>query len=780
MLKRILALSAICLMMSVLSPIGGAFVVKKIQYEGLGHVPESTVQAVMPFKIGQNLTAKKSNHIIDALNQTGFFNDIKLYQKNGSTLLVRVQARPSIAYVHFKGNQLIKTNQLQKVLDNAGLTVGSIYQATVLHQVKTALEAQYISQSKYAVRITTVVATLPRNRVGIDIHISEGLTASIKHINIIGNHAYSESRLIDELVISTPSLWGFITGEDHYSQAKLDKSLAALQSFYMDRGYIHFQVRSTQASITPDKKHFYVTINIHEGHQYRFSGYAIKGQQIIANAELAKLISVKAGEVFSRAQVMQSAKHIDNQLANQGYAFAQVRPVPKLNEKAKTVGMTFYINPGEKYMIHHISFRGDNVTNDKTLRERMMIAEGATYSRKALNESKISLEQLPYIGAVIEKPKPVKNKARQVNVNYDIQEKSANNATFNIGYSELDKFLIGGSFGMANLFGTGNNFNVSTQLSKPSQSLSFSFIQPYFTQTGISQTFTVYGNRIDNSKRNLVNYSSNTFGGKLSYGIPMGPFSKAHLGGGYNYTKLLQPSGDTSMTVQNFVGSGSGQYNSYELTGGWSFNDTNSPWFPTKGTQESINGEVAVPGSDLQWYKIMTKAVWYQSLGGGFTVSLGGKTDYGNGYGKTSHLPFFDNFYGGGWGSVRGFAPGSLGPDDDVSSGSTPQEGNSIGGNLSLLGSLNLYFPVPFVHHQSKFRMGVFVDAGNVYDTYDVQGTYASTPKNPNFDNLRYSTGLSFQWLSPMGLIGFSLAKALNTKPGDDTQVFNISLGSSF
>lgn len=758
-------------------PVAHAFVIKQIEYQGLQHVPLSTVKSVMPVTPGSDLTPTLSNNVITDLNNTGFFDDIQLYHQKG-TLIVKVHERPTIAAVHFSGNHLIKSSRLRQVLTQAGMTVGSVFKQTTLHQIKTALAEQYMLQSKYAVRIHSTVTHLARNRVSIDITISEGLAARIEHINIVGAHAFSQSTLIDQLTIATPGLFSFITGDDKYSQARMAQSLKQLQSYYMDRGYIHYETNSVQASIGPNKRHFYITINIHEGSRYQFSHFHLKGRLILPKDTLRALVPIRAGQVFSRKQVMQAVKAIENKLADQGYAFATVNPVPTINEKHKTVAMTFYVSPGNLYYIHQINFLGNNVTDDKTLRERLKISEGATYSKTALSQSTLAFKQLPYLQTVREQIAPVKGSDNQLNVNYHVKEKTANSVTFSVGYSQLDAFMGGVSLDMPNLAGTGNDINIGTQLSKPYQSVNATFTQPYFTRSGISQSITVFGTRVDNSERSLVNYSTNTFGGKLNYAVPMSTWNYFNFGGGYDYTRLLQPQNDTSETVQAFTNANGHRFNTFTLTAGFSRNDTNAPYFPTSGVNADVSGELSVPGSTLTWYKLLSSATWYYPLTKGYTFSVVGRVNYGNGYGSTQHLPFFDNFYGGGWDSVRGFASGSLGPKDKLNG--TTDSGNSIGGNLSILGSASLYFPVPFISNQHNFRVGVFADMGNVYDTYDLSTTVGAQPESPNFGNLLYSAGLSFQWLSPLGLLGMSIAEPFNANGDSDTQIFNFSIGGTF
>ena len=637
-----------------------------------------------------------------------------------------------------------------------------------------------MARSKYAVRITMQVTHLSSNRVDIKIIISEGLSARIQRINIVGAHAFKQSTLVDQLKISTPGLLSFITGDDKYSQVKMAQSLQLCKLIIWIVAIFIIMLTQYKHRLARNHKYFYITINIHEGAKYTFGQYTLKGKLILPASQLQPLVTIVPGKTFSRSQIIATVKAIDNKLADIGYAFASVNPVPVINKKTKTVAVNFYVHPGNRMYIKNINFYGNNITNDNALRERLKIAEGATYSKIGINQSSLAFQQLPYIEQANEKTVPVPGTTDQVNVNYHIHEKTSNSVSFNVGYSELDKFLVGASLKMPDVLGTGNIFNINAQLSKPYQSLSFTFTQPYFTMSGISQSITLFGNRVDNSKRDLINYSTNAFGGNLNYSVPLSTWSYFNFGGGYEYTKLLQPQDDASATVSQFVRENGQKFNTVTLTAGWSRNDTNNPYFPTTGINANVSGQFSVPGSDLTWYKFLSSATWYHSLWPGYIISLYGSADFGDGYGKTKRLPFFDNFYGGGWGSVRGFASGSLGPRDILLNGGKVSAGNSIGGNLSLMSSFNFYFPIPFMANQHRLRLGWFVDMGNIYDTYTLTTVVGPQPTGPNFSNLRYSTGVSLEWLSPMGLIGVSLAEPLNKKTGDDTSIFNFSLGGTF
>ncbi len=786
MLKKWLSVCVVSSLMAHSVYAFSNFQVQGIQFEGLTHVSESTVRNDLPITLGESLTPERSDQIIKALYQTGFFSDIKLYQAPHQVLEIHVQERPTIGSIHITGNKIIKKNALDQVLQGIGLETGYFFDPTLLSQMIQSLKEEYYSQGKYSVIITPTVTTLPRNRVSIDIKIAEGTDTDLHRITLVGNHAFSESTLLKQLTLQTPHLLSFFTQDDVFSTEKLQASLMALQSYYMDRGYINFQVDSSQVSLDPYKVKSYLTINLTEGAVYTFSGFSFSGNLILTQAVLEKLVDFHAGEVFSRKEVLAASKAITRALGNQGYGFAEVNPMPHLNSQNHTVSIEFNIQPHQRVYIHHINFVGNTVSDDQALRQYVTYQEAGLFNSTALSQSLIALERLPYLQTVKQKVVKVPGSTDLANIEYDLKERSASTLTGSIGYSQLDKIMFGITLGLPNVFGTGKSMSVSTQLSKPYKTLNISYTNPFFTASGIQQTITAYLTRVDNGEQNLVDFSTNSVGGTMTYAFPLDATDFFNLGGGFDNTQLLQPQDDESETVNQFVAENGNNYNTFSTTIGVSRNSTNNAYFPTKGVKASLSSEIAVPGSKFTWTKLMGSYTWYRALNQTFTLTAGGDANYGFGYGKTDELPFIDNFYAGGWGSVRGYSDGTLGPLDTICtpSGSTCTDsaGQPLGGNLEVDGSLNLLFPVPFDRDNQSMRFGVFLDAGNAYNTYNSSTIWDhdSNPRYPSFSNLRYSTGVSFEWISPLGPLAFSIAKPLNAKEGDQSQFFQFTIGGTF
>lgn len=767
---------------------GGSFILDDVSIEGLQGLQSDVVKSRLGFKKGSYITPEDTNQIINNLYGTGFFNSVDLYRK-GSNLFINVKERPIIAGFNFSGNKKLKKEDLEKVFTDAGIYVGNVFNPNTLFLLKQSLLSQYSQMGLYGAKIEENIRKLPNNRIDINLTMSEGKPATIDAINFVGNKDYDDKALKSSVAFQVPSLWnlwGFLAPFDSYSPNAMDQSVQGVTNYYLDRGYLDFKVTSKQASMTKDREHSFITFDVAEGEVYKVGKISLDGKFILPKSELEALIQLKQGEVFSKKKLVDSAEAIKTLLGSKGYAFATVNPIPDVNKKKRTVSFKFVVDAGKKVYVNRVNFFGNNVTNDYVFRRQLQYYEQAKYNKKAIYKSQRRLDQLPYVQSADMQLVPVEGSDDLVDVNYNIKEKNANSVSASLGFSDLYGFMIGGKLNMPNVFGTGNTFNLNAQLSIPFQQLDISYIDPYFTTSGISQSVSAYANRSNFAKtKAIAAYQLDTFGARLMYGLPISTFSNVSWGLTFANNTVKQSDGYQSSIVKWFIDQqGRNVFNEPAVTGGWSFDNSNKFMFATDGGSIDLNGTINIPGiSNINSYKV--------EFGGKYNIaipntdlsalSITGKVGYGGGFGKTAELPFYQNFYGGGWGSVRGFLQGSLGLRDiNLIDGST---GNSIGGNLNIYNGYDLLFPVPFVEDSSNMRVGAFVDIGNTYTTYDLSGVVAPAPKQettPSLSNLKYSVGVEFRWASPMGPLAVSFAKPFNVQTGDVTQSFQFSLGQNF
>lgn len=768
----------LCLLASQAVEAGEEFIVRDIQVKGLQRISAGTVYNDFPVNVGERFSLDQSSAAIRALFKTGFFKDVSL-SRQGSTLIINVVERPTIAKIVFEGNKDLSKDDLTKALDKIGLSEGRVFDRQVLDKVEQELNRQYLSHGKYGLKIKTEVTNLSRNRVGINIVISEGRVAKIKQVNIIGNNAFDDQTLLSKFELSPSDLLSFYTKNDQYSKQKLSADLESLLSFYLDRGYINFAIESTQVAITPDKKDIYVTINVKEGDVYTLDKVKLAGNLVVPPEQLTKLVSVGPGEIFSRKNATETSKAIQDRLGDEGYAFANVNMVPEIIEATKTVNMTFAVDPGKRVYVNHINIRGNNNTRDEVLRREMRQMESSWASSSKIERSKVRLERLGYFESVNVETPPVPGTADQIDANYTVVEKASGNLSAGIGYSQVQGIIVNANVSQDNVFGSGKRVNIAFNNSTYTTNYQFGFFNPYFTVDGVSQGYNLGYVKRDAGVINLSNYSTDIANASTNFGIPLNELDTLRFDTELRHTHLkfnTNTSGFgnaanvfTSKQIRDFVLEEGDKFWTLGETISWTHDTLNRALFPSKGGHQRASAQVIIPGSDLQYYKVAYRNQHYFPITKDFTFKLNGEVAYGDGYGSTKDLPFFENFFAGGTGSVRGYKNNTLGPRDtqeNLFSGAV-FPGNPIGGSTKLVGNAELFFPVPFMAESKSVRLGTFFDAGMVNNSF-------------SFNEMRYSTGLSGEWLSPFGALSVSAAYPLNSKDGDQTQAFQFNFGQNF
>lgn len=769
--KKISCLLLLGLLLSNGVKADGEFVVKDIQVKGLQRISLGTVFNYLPVNVGERFSLENVSPAIKALFKTGFFKDVSI-EREGSTLIINVVERPSIAKIIFEGNKDLSKDDLTKALDKIGLSEGKIFDRQVLDKVEQELTRQYLSHGKYGLKIKTDVSKLTRNRVGIHINISEGRVTKIKQINIVGNNAFPDKTLLGNFELSTSNLLSFYTKNDQYSKQKLSADLETLRSYYLDRGYINFSVESTQVAITPDKKDIYVTVNVKEGDIYKLSKVKLAGNLVVAPDELIKLVSVGPGEIFSRKNATETSKAIQDRLGDEGYAFANVNMVPEIDEAQKTVEMAFFVDPGKRVYVHRINMHGNSKTRDEVLRREMRQMEGSWASSSKIDRSKTRLERLGYFESVNVETPPVVGTADQIDVDYTVVEKASGNLSAGIGFSQVQGIVLNANIAQDNVFGSGKRVNLAFNNSSYTTNYQFGFYNPYFTTDGVSQGYNIGYTKRNAGAVNIANYSTDIFNAGINFGIPLNEFDQIRFDTDVKHT-TLKTNSYSSTQIQDFIDEQGSRFWTFGQAVSWSHDTLNRAIFPNRGGQQRLSGLIMIPGSDLEYYKIGYRHQHYFPLAKDFTFKLNGEIGYGGGYGNTGGLPFFDNYFAGGTGSVRGFRNNTMGPRD---SNSRP-----IGGASKILANAELFFPVPFLSETKSVRLGAFVDAG-------------ALNKDISLSNLKYSAGVSGEWLSPFGALSVSAAYPINSgtysytdQSGtkidgkkDQTQFFQFNFGQNF
>ncbi|MEL0027097.1 MAG: outer membrane protein assembly factor BamA [Perlucidibaca sp.] len=755
------------------------FIAKDIRLEGLGRLPAASVYALLPIAAGDAVSDERSSDIVKALFASGQFEDVQVL-RDGDALVVRVVERPSIASIDLSGNKSINKDDLLKGLKSIGLSDGEVFKRAALDQVKLELQRQYAAQGRYGAVVTATAKPLPRNRVAVSIDIKEGETARIKRISINGNSVFTDKVLLRQLQLQSSHLLSFIYGDDKYSREKLTADLETLRSYYLDRGYLRFNIDSTQVSLSPDKDQVYIDVNVSEGEPYKISDVRLAGEFPVPEEELRKLLLTQPGQIYSQKIVTLTNDIISRRLGREGYLLADVQGVPELDDAGKTAKLVYYVNPNRVMSVRRINFTGNLKTDDNVMRREMRQFEGAQASGEKIDLSKLRLQRLGFFSDVKIDNARVPGTTDQVDVNVAVTEQPSGSISASLGYSQNAGLVFGANVSQTNFLGTGNKVSVGLNRSDIRDTYSFSYVNPYFTPEGISRGYNLYLRQTKFDNLNISNYATDSLGGNVSFSYPIDETETISFALGYDLTKVKlgdQP----SEVVYEFEKDHSDSLSTFIGNTAWTRNTLNRGVFPTAGAYQSLGLELGLPGSDVSYYKLTYNGQRYFPLRGNWIGRVYSRLGYADGFGGGDSLPFYRNFFGGGFGSVRGFRDNSMGPRSGLVDRTTglaiAGDPESVGGNVQVEGGFELIFPAPFIEDSSKLRTLAFLDAGNIFDTHS---TGLTGDFKPDLGQLRYSVGVGLSWITPIGPLTFALAKPLNTQDDDDTQVFQFSLGQGF
>lgn len=760
-----------------------SFVVRKIEVQGLQRVTPATVESYLPIKRGQTLRSDDTASIVRALYKTGFFDHIAL-SREGSTLVISVVERPTIGQLKIKGNSVIPTDKLTTVLNSLDIADGRVYNPVVLERIKQSLLNQYYQLGRYNARVDITTKPMSRNRIQVNIDISEGLVSKVKRITIIGNHVFDDSTLVKQMDVATTNIWSIVTQSDRYSEERLEASLDKLRGYYLDHGYLRFEVKSSQAEVTPDRKSVYINIVVDEGEQYTVSGYDLTGKLIYPKEEYEHLIKVHKGDTFSRQAVLDSQKAITTFLGEKGYMFATVSLRPQINDKTKKVFLTFEVKLGKRAYVRHITFSDNHHTNDAVLRREIEQMEAAPVSTKQLETSKHRLLMLPFIKEADMSVHPARNESGDdtsdvIDVNYKVKEDNSAQASFRLGYSQINGAVVGAGLTQKNFFGTGNNFGINLSRSKFQQMYAIDYTDPYYTVDGISRSLSMSIAKTDPKATGVTGgYTTSEYNAGILFGIPVGNepgvFNRIQVGASYQNELIKispQNASNTGLSnqVNDYITQHGTHYQQADFKLGFTRDSRDKAMFPTRGGLHSLLLDAYLPVSKggVSYYAFNYFTRIYQPLSDQFIILTKGNLGYGSGFSGADIFPFFKNYYSGGIDSVRGYQGNSLGPRDSNYS--------PYGGNALVDASVALIFPN---YLSDDLRTSIFFDGGNVYSTSGKNRRFGgqSTDSGP----LRYSVGIEADWLTPFGPVQLSLAQPINRQRHDERETFQFAMGANF
>ena len=746
------------------------FVVQDIRVEGIQRTEAGTVFSYLPVRVGETFTEAQAADAIRGLFATGFFSDVRI-EIEDDIIVVLVDERPAIADISFTGVREFDQKALKDGLREVGLAEARIFDRALLDRAEQELKRQYLSRGKYAAQVTTTVTPLERNRVAINFTVDEGAVAKIRQINIVGNQHFKDSALLGLFQLRTPGWLTWYTKNDQYSREKLAADLENLRSFYLDRGYLDFNIDSTQVSITPDKRDIYITINLTEGDKYIVSAVRFAGDLVLPEEAYQALVTLRPGDVFSREKLTRMTTAVTDRLGAEGYAFANVSAAPEVAPETREVAFTIFVDPGRRVYVRRINIGGNVKTRDEVIRREMRQMEGGWYDAESISRSRNRIDRLGYFDEVAVQTPAVPGTTDQVDVNFTVRERPTGNLMLGAGFSSAERIVLSGSVSQENLFGSGKSLGLGLNTSKSGRTFSLSFTDPYATVDGVSLGYDLYHRTFDPSEvSTIARYKQVSSGGGLRLGYPIGEDDAINFGLAVDRTRITtfpdSPGQYTKFCIEfgcsGAEGIGSVTVNSLVASAGWARDTRDSFIYPRSGNYQRIFFDAAVPPGKLRYARATYQYQHWFPIRRDEALMLNGELAYGKGYGGKT-LPFYRNFYAGGIGSVRGFDEGSLGPRSD-------DDKDSLGGNRRLVLNAEYYFPLPGSGTDRSFRMSLFADGGYVW----------GETEKIRLGDLRYSTGVGVSWSSPIGPLKFSVAQPLNKKTGDDTQRFQFQLGTVF
>lgn len=753
-------LSRLLLLLSGFTSLSAAafepFVVKDIRVEGIQRTEAGTIFSYLPVRVGDTLTEQKASAAVRSLFATGFFKDVRLESDEG-VLVVMVEERPAIDQITFTGQKEFSKDILKAALKDIGLSEGRILDRALLERAEQELKTQYLSRGKYAAQVNTTVTPLERNRVAIQFNIVEGGVAKIRQINFVGNQAFKEKTLRNLFVLRTPGVLTWYSKNDQYSRQKLEADLETLRSFYLNEGFLEFTIDSTQVSISPDKKDIFLTVNLTEGRRYKVTDFRFAGNLIVPEKDLRKLLQLEPGDQFSREKLTESTKLMADRMGDDGYAFANINPVPDINRETGEVSFTLYVDPGRRVYVRRINISGNSTTRDEVIRRELRQLEGGWYSAALLQRSKQRVDKLGYFSEVTVDTVAVPGVPDQVDVSVNVVERPTGNLLFGVGYSTAEGVIFSGSVSQNNLFGTGNAMSLQLNTGKVNTVYAVSFTRPYFTDDGVGLGVDLYKREVDSSSLSVSSYATDTIGAGVRLSVPINETDTINYGLAAERTKI-DLFEDSSQRYRDFVEEFGPENTALPLTAGWSRDKRDSAIYTRRGTFQKASVEVAIPPGELRYYRGQYELQWFLPVGRENVLQLTGRVGYADGY-NDKPLPFYKNFYLGGVGTVRGYETASIGPEDE--------SGDNIGGSRMALVSAEFFFPFPGLEKDRSVRLSAFVDAGLVGETYD-------------FGETRASAGVALSWFSPMGPLKISFGFPLNATDEDEEQPFQFSIGTVF
>ncbi|MEE1285369.1 MAG: outer membrane protein assembly factor BamA [Ruminobacter sp.] len=782
------------------------FLITDINVKGLYRVTKGAVLLSLPISVGDRVTREDISKSLKSVYHSSNFDEVSAKITDSGVLTVIVKERPTIVSVKYAGNNNIKEEQIDEIIKAQGVKVGEILNIQKLHELENSLEDYYNSMGRYQAKVKTILVYLPRNRVDVKFSFTEGVRAEIEQINIVGNKVFTESKLLSLLELRDSVPWWNFIADRKFEAQKFNADLETLRSYYMNRGYVRFNVDSSRIELSPTRKGVYVSISISEGEQYKLNKFKVIGETFGHTKEMEAIIPLLKDDIYNAAQIAHTEEILANFLSKYGYAYTKVRAVPIIDDEKKIVDLNFMVEPGKRIYVTDVKITGNTITVDEVIRREIRQMDGSWLLNESIKVSKRRLNQLGFFDTADVTPKPIGFSGDTVEVVANVKERPTGSIKAGIGYGTETGLSLNGEISQDNFLGYGGKGSIGINTNKYNRKIDLSYNEPFLTLDGVSLGANIYHEYFKAGDANLIDYKNKKYGLNVTLGYPLDEHKFISYFVGYEHNQISQVNSFYQVQkfwdiyIENRRHSGEVVFENFDTGVNFTRNYLDRGVFPTEGNKQRLNFMFTIPGSDTQYYKVGGDTTHFFPLDRNrrFIFNVRGKVAYGNGYGTKNGydqiLPFFENYYLGGDEWLRGFKYNSAGPkalyfaNINGNNYTMPTDG-AVGGNAIAAASFQLIVPTPFASEGSEnsVRTSLFFDIGSVWDTTFDKDLLPPTLGNngylydySDYKKYRASAGLTFIWMSPMGPLGFSLAKPVKEYDGDDTEFFSFTMGRTF
>ncbi len=783
LLLAFLALSPMIAMGDATWTSGAAFaqsVIKSIEVVGNRRVEPETVRSYLQFNAGDSYSASKVDASIKALFATGLFADVSIDYK-GATVVVTVKENPVINQVAFEGNSEVDTATL---IGEVQLKPRSVFtRAKAQADVQRILDV-YRRQGLFAASVEPKIIELEQDRVNLVFEINEGAATKVKGINFVGNHAFTDSQLRDIISTTQVGWFDFLKGTSIYDPDRMNLDRELIRQFYLKNGYPDASVTAANAEIDPNSSGFIITFAIDEGQPYTFGAINIESSLpgIDTNTLNGDLLTQR-GAVYDASQIDKTSEKLTLDIADQGYAFARVRPRPIPDASTHTIAITYVIDEGPRIYIERINVVGNSRTKDFVIRREFRLAEGDAFNSLMVDRAKKRLQALGLFKTVDIKRRPGSAPDRVI-LDVVVEEQSTGELSFGAGYSTSEGVIGDISISERNLFGNGQYVRLKLAGSFQRAQVDLSFTEPRFLDRNLSAGFDLFFKQLDYT--DYSGFEQRKVGGDVRLGFPIAEKLWMQTSYAISRDEIFDVQDNASLAIKEACGdtapTRTGSPNCKD-SGYWtsligttiSYDQRNIPANPTRGYYIEVANDFAGLGGDAQYWRVNAEGRFYYPITEKITFvgrAVGGMIQ---GWGGED-VRLLDSYFKGGE-TVRGFDTSGIGPRDIGSANK-----DALGGQKYWAATAEVRFPLPWIPEDIGLSGAVFADAGSLWDaTAGAKRALAGDPGSlQDSDGIRSSVGGSIMWNSPVGPLRMDFAKVLTKESYDQTQFFRFGAQSKF